>query len=41
MRQLLEITSDGDIISDGGEIHPLLVDPLSPYDPEVMEDPAD
>jgi hypothetical protein len=36
MRQLLEITSDGDIISDDGEIYPLF-----PYDPEAMEDPSD
>jgi len=36
MRQSLDITADGDIISDDGEIHTLI-----DYDPEAVEDPFD
>lgn len=36
MRDLLDITPDGDIISDDGEVHPLIN-----YDPEALEDPFD
>jgi len=34
MQHLLEITADGDIISDDGEIQPIFS-----HDPEAVEDP--
>lgn len=36
MRGLMEITSDGDIIADDGEVHSLFS-----YDPEALEEPLE
>ena len=36
MQHLLEITADGDIINDNGEIQPIFS-----HDPEAVEDPLD
>ena len=36
MRGLMDITPEGDIIADDGEVHSLFS-----YDPEALEDPLD